>query len=61
MLANKIIKVAMPASRLCAFKQTAMIACQTRMFSSVEMVSRAGAKLTKALEKEIKYENENYT
>ena len=61
MLANKIIKVAMPATRFCAFKQTAMIAMQSRGFSSMEMISRSSAKLTKALEKEIKYENDNYS
>ena len=50
----------MPAARLCVAKQTALMALQNRSFSSVEMVSRAGAKLTKALDKEIKYENDNY-
>ena len=38
-----------------------MMAAAMRSFSSVELVDRAGLKLAKSLEKEIKYENENYT
>jgi len=32
-----------------------------RTFSSFELIERSTAKLNKALESEIKYENENYT
>ena len=39
----------------------ALCAAQGRFFSSFEAVSRGAAKLGKALEKEIKYENDNYT
>ena len=59
MFANKIAKAVMPASRLVT-KQLGVVAAQQRLFSSVEMVARSGAKLQKALEKELKYENDNY-
>ena len=39
-----------------------MLTCQSRMnFSSFEVIEKATQKLNKALESEIKYENENYT
>lgn len=45
-----------------AFSRVPLAACaQTRMFSSFESVQRGAAKLSKSLEKEIKYENDNYT
>ena len=34
---------------------------QTRLFSNFSQVNSGANKLTKALEKEIKYENDNYT
>ena len=50
----------MPTARICGFKQAAIVAMQQKGFSSVEHVARGGAKLTKALDKELKYENDNY-
>lgn len=46
---------------MCLMNKTALIAAATRGFSSVELVSRSGAKLSKALDNEIKYENDNYS
>ena len=34
---------------------------QLRMFASFDMIEKASQKLTKALDSEIKYENDNYT
>ena len=42
-------------------QQSLLMASHARQFSSFEMIERSQAKLTKALESEIKYENENYT
>merc|ERR1712166_1566428 len=60
MFTSKISKVIMPTARNCGFKQAAIVAMQQKGFSSVEHVARGGAKLTKALDKELKYENDNY-
>lgn len=51
------------ALRAVAARQMTPLAaiCASRGFSSFEGVSRGAAKLNKALEKELKYENENYT
>jgi (p)ppGpp synthase/HD superfamily hydrolase len=43
-----------------ALNKSALIAACNRGFS-VELVSRSGAKLAKALENEVKYENDNYS
>ena len=50
-------KVARPVVRP-VFKQSCM---PTRSFSSFEVIERSSQKLKKALDNEIKYENENYT
>lgn len=44
-------------------QQMGLFAMQTpkMMFSSFEIIEKASQKLTKSLESEIKYENENYT
>ena len=46
-----------------ASQRTAMIMgqCQSRMFASFAGAEKGIQKLSKSLEKEIKYENENYT
>lgn len=56
-----ILPAAMRASAQHARNPLMAAACSVRGFSSVELVDRAGLKLAKSLEKEIKYENENYT
>ena len=61
MFAKRVASQISIASRLVAVNKTAVLALGARSFSSFEQVSRASAKLAKALEKEIKYENENYT
>jgi hypothetical protein len=61
MLANRFAKLLPMASKVFVARTPLMAVTMARPFSSVEMVSRSGAKLAKALEKEIKYENENYT
>jgi hypothetical protein len=60
MFVQKLSKAVMPSARLAAIKQVSLVASQQRLFSSVEMVARSGAKLVKALDKEMKYENDNY-
>lgn len=62
MFVNRFAKIVPMAMRMSA-QQTRMplIAACARTFSSVEMIERSGSKLAKSLEKEIKYENENYT
>ena len=60
MFVQKFTKVMRPAARLCTFRQSALVAANMRLFSSVELVARSSAKLSKALDKEIKYENDNY-
>lgn len=43
-------------------QQMGLFAAQSKMtFSSFETIEKASQKLTKSLESEIKYENENYT
>ena len=43
-------------------QQMGLFAVQSKMtFSSFETIEKASQKLTKSLESEIKYENENYT
>ncbi len=54
------VKFASALPRMCAVNKTALIAATCRSFGSLELVSRSGAKLAKSLEKEIKYENDNY-
>jgi complement component 1 Q subcomponent-binding protein, mitochondrial len=54
-------KIAPTAVRATRTPVMALCANQARFFSSFEAVSRGAAKLGKALEKEVKYENENYT
>jgi len=54
-------KIAPTAIRASKTPVMALCANQARLFSSFEAVSRGANKLSKALEKEIKYENENYT
>merc|ERR1740117_1127897 len=60
MFIQKFSKALIPSARLAAVKQVSLVASQQRLFSSVEMVARSGAKLVKALDKEMKYENDNY-
>ena len=55
------VRRAIVASRIFAVNKTGLLVASTRFFSSIEQVNRAGAKLAKALEKEIKYETDNYT
>jgi (p)ppGpp synthase/HD superfamily hydrolase len=57
MFAKKIVA---QIPRMCVVNKTALIAAATRSFS-VELVNRSGAKLSKALDNEIKYENDNYS
>ena len=38
-----------------------MISNQARLFSSYDTVERAAQKLNKAIDSEVKYENDNYT
>jgi hypothetical protein len=47
--------------RMIAINKSALLAASTRCFSSIELINRSGQKLAKSLEKEIKYENDNYT
>jgi complement component 1 Q subcomponent-binding protein len=54
------VKFAAAVPRMCAVNKTALIAATRRSFASLELVTRSGAKLAKSLEKEIKYENDNY-
>jgi len=42
-------------------RQSALLHNQVRMFSSLETIEKATQKLNKALDSEIKYENENYS
>ena len=49
------------AAMMAVQKQSLMAMPAARSFSSFEMIERSTAKLNKALESEIKYENENYT
>ena len=51
------------AMKLIKPQQLGVFATQTpkMMFSSFETIEKASGKLTKSLESEIKYENENYT
>ena len=53
-------KLATQATRITAISIPSLMAA-TRAFSSVELVARSGAKLAKALENEVKYENDNYS
>ena len=61
MLAKRLTSSMPMATRMFASNKSAIFALSSRTFSSFEQVSRGAAKLGKALEKEIKYENENYT
>jgi len=56
-----IKRLATQVPRLAMVNKTVLMAASTRCFSSIELVSRSGAKLAKALENEIKYENDNYS
>lgn len=47
--------------RLLAVNKCALLASSTRCFASIEQINRGGNKLASALDKEIKYENDNYT
>jgi hypothetical protein len=42
-------------------RQSALLHNQVRLFSSLETIEKATQKLNKALDSEIKYENENYS
>jgi hypothetical protein len=42
-------------------RQSALLHSQVRLFSSLETIEKATQKLNKALDSEIKYENENYS
>ena len=42
-------------------RQSVLLHNQVRMFSSLETIEKATQKLNKALDSEIKYENENYS
>ena len=56
------MKVQPKTQMMFAAQRSMLMASQTnRYFSSFEMIERSTQKLNKALESEIKYENENYT
>lgn len=61
MFVKKVVSALPLTARMCAVNKTALLAASTRCFSSIELVSRSGTKLAKSLEKEIKYENDNYS
>ena len=60
MFAKKINSLFPVAARMCAVNKSALFAINTRSFASIDLINRSGAKLAKALEKEVKYENDNY-
>jgi|688.fasta_scaffold699510_2 hypothetical protein len=61
MFRKAVVRVMPLMQRNAAVNKIPIMALQTRMLSSFEGVQRGASKLGKALEKEIKYENDNYT